>query len=434
MSADRAALGRSIEQKRAGAENTQEQIDALVRSFTDGTLNEAEFTPWLRAVVDHGLSIDETAWLTQAMAASGITLSWSGVSGIVVDKHSTGGVGDDVSLIAVPLAASCGVKVAKLSGRALGHTGGTIDKLECIPGIRTHLTVDGFETQVAEVGCAIAQATDDLAPADKKIYALRHRTNTIQSVGLITASVLSKKIAGGAPHLVIDVKCGRCAFMQTEADAFALARSIVHVACRLGRWITVLLTDMDAPLGNSIGDLLELDEALAVLAGHKHGRLRDVALAVAEAMLAVHEGDQRTGAEARIAKLEAALHDGTAYRRFAAMVAAQGGDLKALPTITQPTQSVEAASDGFVDAVDGRAIGEALAAARCGRDPVTSTTLGVRLRKRIGDAVIAGEPLAEIFGDGLAPTVRDAISIAAYAPKERRAIIHRLHSAPLRVQ
>ncbi|HEV2878188.1 MAG TPA: thymidine phosphorylase, partial [Candidatus Eremiobacteraceae bacterium] len=224
MTRSDAAFMALVERKRRGLEHTREELEALVDGYSTGRIVDKDFTLWLRAVMESGLSDDETVWLTQAMASSGVILSWNDVAGIVVDKHSTGGVGDDVSLIAVPLAAACGVKVAKLSARSLGHTGGTIDKLECVPNLRTDLSVAAFKRQVAEVGCAIAQATDEIAPADKKIYALRQQTQTVESIGLITASVLSKKIAGGAPHLVIDVKCGRSAFMQTPEQAHSLAR------------------------------------------------------------------------------------------------------------------------------------------------------------------------------------------------------------------
>ena len=425
-----AALASAIERKRDGGRDEHWQIEALVRAYTDGELAEEEFAVWLRAVMVHGLDLDETIWLTQAMAASGTTISWNGVRGPVVDKHSTGGVSDGVTLIAVPLAAACGVKVAKLAGRALGHTGGTIDKLECIPGLRSELTVEGFRMQVAEVGCAIAHATSELAPADKKIYALRHRTNAVADIGLITSSVLSKKIAGGAPALVIDVKCGRCAFMQTQERAEALARSIAAVGWRLGRRMRVVVTNMDEPLGSSVGDALELDEALTVLKGAGTSRLREVALAVADAMLALTSAGDDAGAkddaQARMSALETALRDGSGLRRFAAMVSAQGGDLKALDPIASPLATVNALHGGYVNGIDGAALGAAVAERAASRMPARAP-VGVRLRKRVGDAVQAGEPVADVYGDAtLAPVATSAIEIGERAPGVRPAVLTRI--------
>ncbi len=427
-----------VERKRSGHEHRQDEIDALVRGYSEGQIDDEHFTPWLRAVMMVGLSHDETTWLAQAMAGSGVTLSWGDVAGTVVDKHSTGGVGDAVSLIAVPLAAACGVKVAKLSGRGLGHTGGTIDKLECIPGLRTDMPVAAFKTQVAEVGCAIAQATDEIAPADKKMYALRHRSGTIDDISLITASVLSKKIAGGAKDIVIDVKCGRCAFMQTQEQAHALASSIADVGRRCGLSVTVLVTDMDAPLAASIGDELELDEALSVLQGREGGRLREVALAVAEAMLAVHHGDDRSAAPARMATLEHALRSGAAYASFSAMTAAQGGNLMAFDRSWSQALTVRARGSGFVSGIEGRAIGEAIATAKGDAGERHGARIGVRLRLGEGAEVADGEPLADVFApDGaerLAQIVGGAVQISQKPPLLRPAVIERMHGKALRTR
>ncbi len=422
-----------VERKRRGLEHTREEIDELVNGYVAGKIIDRSFAMWLQAVMDRGLSVDETAWLTQAMASSGVVLSWNDVPGIVVDKHSTGGVGDDVSLIAVPLAAACGVKVAKLSGRGLAHTGGTIDKLECVPNLRTDLSVASFKRQVAEVGCAIAQATGEIAPADKKIYALRHRTQTVENVGLITASVLSKKIAGGAPHLVIDVKCGRSAFMQTRDQAHALAKMIAEVGRRLGRSVSVLITDMEAPLAMSIGDALELDESIGVLQGRPGGRLGEVVLAVAEAMLDVH-GDERS-ADVRTAALQHALRDGAAYIRFAAMAAAQGGNIAAFERASQPSLTVAAPNDGFVAAIDGRAIGEDIASLKSVADAGSGARIGIRLQKTVADAVEKGEPLCLVFADEgaqrLGKVALEAMKITRDPPARGPAVIERLRAEPM---
>lgn len=433
MTLDAAAFTALVERKRRGLEHTREEIGTLVRGYVADAIADQDFALWLHAVIDRGLTVNETAWLTEAMATSGVVLSWNETAGIVVDKHSTGGVGDEVSLIAVPLAAACGVKVAKLSGRGLGHTGGTIDKLECIPHLRTDLSVDAFQRQVAEIGCAIAQATDEIAPADKKMYVLRHRTHTVDSIGLITASVLSKKIAGGAQHIVIDVKCGRGAFMQTRPHAHALARMIADVGRRLGRSVSVLITDMEAPLAMSIGDALELDEAIGVLQGRAAGKLGEVVLAVAEAMLDVHADARSAGA--RTAVLQHALHDGAAYARFAAMVEAQGGNIAAFERAREPALTVTATSDGFVTGIDGRRLGGAIASLKRAPGDEGCARIGIRLLKTIGDAVAHGEPLCLVFADEgaqrLEKAAGEAVEISCTPPDQRPAVIERLRGEPL---
>lgn len=422
--------------KSAGAKHSRQEIEALVDGYCAGRIDDDRFALWLRAVVDAGLSDDETVWLTRAMAFSGATIDWDDVASPIVDKHSTGGVGDDVSLIAVPLAAAMGAKVAKLSGRALGHTGGTIDKLQCVPGLRTDLAVAAFKQQVVEVGCAIAQASDALAPADKKIYALRNRTQTVDSIGLIAASVLSKKIAAGAAHLVIDVKCGRCAFMKTQSRAHELARVILEVGSRLGRHVTVLVTDMESPLGPSVGDALELDEAIGVLRGREGGRLREVALAIAEAMLATHQAKDSPDAACLRVALEDSLANGSAYQRFVAMLAAQGGDLAALTRPGEPALSIPADAAGFVAEVDGLLIAQAVAALASGKENAAGTHVGVRLRKQEGDAVERGEATLDIFAPNgetatrLAQRVQTALRIESHPPAQRQAVMERLHAAP----
>lgn len=420
------------ERKRAGTQHSRNEIDALVNGYSHGHIDDETFTLWLRAVMAAGMTIEETAWLTDAMGHSGTTISWTRAIGTIVDKHSTGGVGDAVSLIAVPLAAACGVKVAKLSGRGLGHTGGTLDKLECIPGLTTSLSIEAFKAQVVEVGCAIVSASQSLAPADKKMYELRHRTQTVASVPLIAASILSKKIAGGAPYLVIDVKAGRCAFMQTAEAARELADMILHVGARLGRTITVLVTDMDSPLASSVGDTLELDEALRVLQGHDEGRLCDAALAVAEAMLAIRHAEQPELEPRYVAVLRHALRDGTAYERFAAMVHAQGGNLVAFERPVDPEIAIKAAESGVVTSVDGRAIGEAVVAAQSAEK--SPRRAGIRLYKREGETVKKGEVLMGVFGSqaqALGERVRAAVRIGQLAPQARPVVLARLHANPM---
>jgi pyrimidine-nucleoside phosphorylase len=380
------------------------EIEALVRGYTRGDVSDDAMERWLRAVYDRGISLDETFALTMAMATSGETIDWSGVRGPIVDKHSTGGVGDAVTLIAVPVAAACGVTVAKLSGRALGHTGGTIDKLECVPGLRTELSVAEFKAVVERAGCAVAAATADLAPADKKMYALRHRTGLIASIPLIAASVMSKKIAAGADAIVLDVKHGSGAFIPSVDEARALADAMREIGLRAGRVVETLLTSMDEPLADSVGDALELDEALSVMEGRGGSRaLRDVALAVAAAMVKAAGAQQRD--------VRQALDDGRAFEKFRAMAAAQGGRLEAFDRSWPSGSVVRAAASGRIARIDARPIGEAVADAKRAARPDAVSRLGVRLHRRSGDLVREGEPLLTYWLGTGKTRLDDAVTI-----------------------
>lgn len=364
------------------------EIEALVRGYVDGSVDDETMTRWLKAVFDRGLSADETYALTMVMASSGQVIDWSGIRGPIVDKHSTGGVGDAVTLVAVPIAAACGVKVAKLSGRALGHTGGTIDKLECVPGLRTDLSMEEFRATVDRVGCAIASASADLAPADKKLYALRHKTGMVASIPLIAASVMSKKIAAGADAIVLDVKYGRGSFVAKADDARRLAETMRTIGVRAGRRVTTLLTNMDEPLADSAGDALELDEALSVLEGRGGSRtLRAIAVETAASMLRAGglSGDD-AGADA-----ERALSDGRALAKFAEMVAAQGGRLDEFDRTWPAGLEIAADDDGRIERIDARLVGEAIADAKRDLPSSSASRIGIRLRRRGGDVVRKGD-------------------------------------------
>lgn len=378
------------ERKRGGESLTDREIESLVRGYTAGEIDDDAMTQWLRAVCNAGMSIDETTALTRAMASSGETIEWSGAGGAVVDKHSTGGVGDAVSLVAVPLAAACGARVAKLSGRALGHTGGTLDKIECVPGARVDLSVEAFKAQVDVVGCAIAAASADLAPADKKLYALRHRTDTIASIPLIAASIMSKKIAAGAPAIVLDVKVGAGAFMREIGAARELARTMVEIGTLLDKRMRALLTDMDAPLADAAGDALELDQALLVLEGGGSARLREVSFAAAAAMLDV--GGVAT-LDSAAGLLEAVLTSGDALRKFAEMLAAQGGDLDHFDRNFPNGSDISTDDDGYVNGIDAGAIGAAVATAKLIRAGDDARRVGVRVVRRVGERVRPGDPV-----------------------------------------
>jgi len=396
---------RALERKRDGAALDGPTWARIVASYVAGTVDEAAVAALLMAVAIRGLDADETFALTDAMVRSGDSLPYADG---VVDKHSSGGVADTVSLVVVPLVAACGVRVAKLSGHALGHTGGTLDKLEAIPGVRTDLTPEVFRAQVDRIGCAIAAQSDRLVPADRKMYALRDRTATIPSLGLIAASIVSKKIASGAGAVVFDVKVGEGAFVHTEADGRALATLMVELAARFGRRASALVTGMEEPLGTAIGTALEAIEARDFLSGkRREPRLAAVIDLVATEMLRV-AGVAETEAAVR---LRDALDGGTAYASFVALVEAQGGSRAALEALAPAAgRSVVAAPrGGTVAAIDAVTLGET---AR-GLVETYGSGAGIVVRRRIGDAVAAGEPLAEIVGaTGGGPALAEAFTLA----------------------
>jgi pyrimidine-nucleoside phosphorylase len=380
----------ALDIKRAGGAIDGPTWTRLVDGYVAGTIDEAPIAALLMASAIQGLAIEEISALTAAMVHSGDVMDFDGS---VVDKHSSGGVGDSISLVVVPLVAACGVAVAKLSGRALGHTGGTLNKLESIPGVRTDLGPAAFRAQVQRIGCAISAQSDRLVPADRLLYDLRDRTGTVPSVGLIAGSIVSKKIAGGASSIVFDVKLGSGAFMQTIEEARVLAQIMVDLSTGFNRRASALVTDMNEPLGPSVGDALEVIEARDFLRGiQRDARLSEVVLLIATEMLAVG-GVDRDEAPAR---LQAALDDGAAYERFVALVEAQGGSQRALEAMHVPARRAAALAvhDGYLTAVDTVAIGER---ARAAVDAYGSDA-GIIVRARIGDPVRRGDVLAELIG------------------------------------
>jgi pyrimidine-nucleoside phosphorylase len=401
----------ALDTKRAGAALSAHTWGRLVDGYVDGTIAEAPMAALLMACAIRGLTLVETHALTEAMIRSGDTIA---LDGPAVDKHSTGGVGDSVSLIVVPVVAACGVAVAKLSGRALGHTGGTLDKFESIQGVRTALSPEVFRAQIARIGCAIAAQSERLVPADRQLYDLRDRTGTITSVGLIAASIVSKKIAGGASAIVFDVKTGRGAFMSTLEQARELAVEMVDLCTRLGRRASALITDMDEPLGPSIGDALEAIEARDFLAGEsRDARLGEVVRLIAAEMLAV--GGVTDNVPARI---EAVLTGGQAYEKFVELVEAQGGSRAALEALRVPEQRAAARADrnGIVAVVDAIALGH------LARESVDryGPSAGIIVRKRVGDVVRAGDTLADLVAAG-----DDAGAVSAAFAIEDRVAEHR---------
>jgi pyrimidine-nucleoside phosphorylase len=371
------------------------------------------------AIVLRGMVAEETAWLTDAMVRSGTRVDLSAIPGIKVGKHSTGGVGDKVSIVLAPLAAACGVVVPKMSGRGLGHTGGTLDKLESIPGFRIALSLDEFRSALMEVGCCLISQTKDIAPADKKLYALRDVTATIESIPLISASVMSKKIAEGSDAVVLDVKCGSGAFMKTHDDALALARSLVSIGTANGIRTEAFITSMAAPLGRAVGNALEIVECIEALQGKGPPDLEAVIVTLARRMvvLAGRAGDE----QAAELVVRNALASGVALAKFEAVIARQGGDARVvadpsrLPRATH-VKTVDATKDGYVVGVDAELVGRSSMLLGAGRDRVEAVidpATGIMVLKKPGDRVAKGEPILALHyndGRGLAEALRLAES------------------------
>ncbi|MGF1628647.1 MAG: thymidine phosphorylase [Kiloniellaceae bacterium] len=395
-----------IRRKRDGATLTVEEIDAFVAGIADGSLGDGQLAAFAMSAFLRGMTSDETVALTRAMTASGARLDWRGfdLGGPVLDKHSTGGVGDKVSLVLAPLLAACGAYVPMISGRGLGHTGGTLDKLEAIPGYNATPDIPRFQKVVAEAGCAIIGQTAELAPADRRLYAVRDVTATVESVPLITASILSKKLAAGLDGLVMDVKVGNGAFASTPQMAEDLAESIVSVAEGAGLPTTALITDMDQPLGRSAGNALEVAECVELLTGATGDpRLREVTLALAVEMLLL--GGLADDAKAARAKAEEALASGRAAERFSAMVAALGGpaDFLERPAALLPSapirRPVQAKAAGVLSACDTRAVGMAVIALGGGRRRVEDRidpAVGIDEILPLGQIVSRSDPIAVV--------------------------------------
>ncbi len=388
--------------KRDGRELDPEDLRAFVLGYARGEIPDYQAAAFLMAAYVRGLSLAETAELTAAMVDSGTTLPFDRVSRPKVDKHSTGGVSDGVSLVFAPLAAALGLAVVKLSGRGLGHTGGTLDKLESIPGFRTSLSPEELERQVQDVGCAIAGQTPDIVPADGALYALRDATATVPSIPLIAASVMSKKLALGSDLILLDVKAGSGAFMKSAEEATTLARMCVGLADARGRRAVAAVTDMSQPLGEAIGNALDVVECVDVLAGRHRGRLRELAALFAARALSTLNGTDP--AEAR-ARAETALDDGSALERFAAMVRAQGGD----PAVTDEPWSVlpkaplvvdlPAPGTGVLATVDAEGLGRAamaLGAGRVRKGDAIDPAVGIVFEPKVGDHLTAGLAIGRI--------------------------------------
>jgi thymidine phosphorylase len=383
---------------RKGGTPDADALAWFAQGLADGSVSDAQAGAFAMGVCLNGLTDTGRAALTAAMRDSGKVLRWD-LDAPVLDKHSTGGVGDCVSLILAPALAACGVYVPMISGRGLGHTGGTLDKLESIPGFRTTLTEEQFRQVVSKVGCAIVSASADIAPADKRLYAIRDVTATVESLDLITASILSKKLAAGLEGLVLDVKCGSGAFMKSQDDARALARALVDTANATGCPTSALITDMSQPLAPSLGNALEVIDVMRVLTGAASGRLSELTVALGGALL------EQAGVDDALAKVKASIANGTAAEKFGAMVYAMGGPVhfvedwaRFLPE-APVIREVTAATSGTVTAIDGEALGLTVVALGGGRQvesDVVNPAVGLSDVVSVGDRVTKGQPLARV--------------------------------------
>jgi len=391
-----------LERKRDGAETTPQEMRALLSGVVTGAVPDYQIAAWLMAVVFRGMTPAETATFTKLMMESGDVLDLSDLPGVKVDKHSTGGVGDKISIPLAPLVASVGVTVPMISGRGLGHTGGTLDKLESIPGLRTKLTTGEFREVVESVGFAIAGASGALAPADQKLYALRDVTGTVPSIPLITGSILSKKFAAGVDALVLDVKSGSGAFLRGHEQSMELARTLVAVSRELGKRATALVTSMDHPLGVAVGNALEIEESIDVLRGRGPDDVVELVLALGTEMV-VHAGVEKERDAAR-RLLTSALADGRAMAAFVRWVEAQGGDVAAVEDSARlpkapVVETVAAPADAYLAGWDTREIGFAANALGAGRNAVgdqVDPAVGFRFPVRVGTRVARRDAFAEI--------------------------------------
>ena len=382
-----------IRTKRGGGRLTQEEIDWLIDTYTTGAIADEQMSAMAMAVFFRGMDDTELSQWTDAMIASGDRMDFSGLSRPTVDKHSTGGVGDKITLPLAPLVAACGAAVPQLSGRGLGHTGGTLDKMEAIPGWRANLTHDEMMRQLEEVGAVVCAAGPGLAPADKKLYALRDVTGTVESIPLIASSIMSKKIAEGTDALVLDVKTGSGAFMKTEEDSRELARRLVGLGKAAGVNTSALITRMDVPLGYACGNGIEVAEAIEVLAGGGPSDVVELTVALARRMV------EAAGLDA---DPEQVLASGAAMDVWRAMIRAQGGDPDAALPIAKHSDDLHAPHDGVVTDIDAMSVGIAawrLGAGRARKEDPVQAAAGVLLRVRPGDRVVTGQPLATLLTD-----------------------------------
>jgi pyrimidine-nucleoside phosphorylase/thymidine phosphorylase len=426
-----------IRKKRDGNELSREEIDFFIRGYTRGDIPDSQAAAWLMAVVLRGLTVQETACLTDAMLHSGEVLDLSALPAPKVDKHSTGGVGDKTSLVLAPLAAAGGLIVPMISGRGLGHTGGTLDKYEAIPGVTVDLTLPRFREVLKTCGCAIVGATAEIAPADRKLYALRNTTGTVESPFLICASIMSKKLAEGIDALVLDVKTGSGSFLKHDEDSAQVANLMVETGRRMGKKTVALITDMDQPLGYNVGNALEVDEAISVLRGRGPEDLRQLCLELAGWMF--HLGGRADSVEEGKRLSAELIGSAKAFERFRQMVALQGGDVEAVDDLSrlpkaQRKLDVVSSKSGYVTSIQCEAIGKANVILGGGRESerdVVDPAVGIVLHKKVAEPVKAGEPLCTVHYnspvrlDRAGPLIEQSFRLGD-APPVPRSIVRRV--------
>ena len=441
MAGPRPATMRAIDvirKKRDGGELSSEEIQFFVSSYTADRIPDYQVAAWLMAVLLRGMSRAEIAALTESMLHSGSVLDFSDIPGRKVDKHSTGGVGDKTSLVIAPLVAAAGVPVPMISGRGLGHSGGTLDKLESIPGFNANLSLADFRRVLSTCGCALIGQTAEIAPADKKLYALRDVTATVESPPLICGSIMSKKLAEGIDALVLDVKTGCGAFMKSEESAVSLAELMVETGTRMGKKMVALITDMDQPLGNKVGNALEVEECIEVMRGEGPADLRELCLELAAWMLLL--GGRVTSLDEGKRLSQELVASGAALEKFRENIALQGGD----STVVDDTSRLPRAkhklpilsrTGGFVAAIQCEHVGVASLVLGGGREQKEDTIdpgVGIVVHKKIGDAVHAGEPLATVHYNSEARLsearrlLEESYAVAQQPPVARRPLIHKI--------
>lgn len=426
-----------IEKKRDDCSLSKDEIRFLIEGYVNGEIPDYQMSAFLMAVYFNGMTDEECESLTECMLNSGDQIDLSGIDGIKVDKHSTGGVGDKTTLVVIPIVAACGVKAAKMSGRGLGHTGGTVDKLESIPGFNIALEEDKFFEIVNKIGCSVISQTGDLVPADKKIYALRDVTATVESKPLIASSIMSKKIASGADCILLDIKVGSGAFMRTLDDAVELSQMMVKIGTKFGRKVTAVITDMNSPLGRSIGNALEVYESCQILRGVGPDDLREVSLELAANMLCI--AGKGTLSEC-LKMAENALESGAALDKFKEMIKAQGGTLDSFLHENFTDSRVESYNitvdtSGFIHSMNAEDLGKAsmiLGAGREKKEDAIDYGAGIVLHKKTGDKIESGDVLATLYSsktDMFAEAekiLRGAVAISSCAPDAAKLIKARI--------
>ena len=418
-----------IEAKKDKKALRKEQIHFFIKGYIDKTIEDYQASALLMAITINGMTSEETAYLTEEMRVSGEVWDLSDIPGLKIDKHSTGGVGDKVSLILGPLVASCGAKMAKMSGRGLGHTGGTLDKMESIPGMRINLTKEEFKKQVKEIGVCIIGQSKDIDPADKKLYALRDVTGTVQSIPLIASSIMSKKLASGADCILLDVKCGKGAFMKTYEDAKILATEMVNIGKKLKKNVKAEITDMNQPLGKAVGNSLEIKEVIETLKGNGPKDLEDICLSSGAILLVQAELFKNTE-DARKALVEN-IKNGKAFEKFKEFVKAQGGDVEYIDhpekfPVSKNLIEIKSDDEGYIKTIDALAIGLGSCHLGGGRVKITDVidmSAGIILNKKVGDFVKKGELLCTLHTnkdnvDHIIKSVKEAFIFQAEPIKE----------------